>query len=109
MRVLFLSFCMAGFVMVGLVEADRAGLDRAPARFGHQRDDRGAVYTAGEEGAKRDVGDHARADGRPHDIGQLFGERLRSEERRVGTEGVRTCRSRWSPSPSKKTENKQPP
>src|SRR3546814_14193076 len=63
--------------MVGLVEADRAGLDRAPVRFGHQRDDRGAVYTAGEEGAKRDVGDHARADGRPHDIGQLFGERVR--------------------------------
>src|SRR3546814_11009546 len=27
---------------------------------------------------------------------------LRSEERRVGKECVSTCRSRWSPSPSKK-------
>src|SRR3546814_8799718 len=26
-----------------------------------------------------------------------FGPHLRSEERRVGKEGVRTCRSRWSP------------
>src|SRR3546814_18226243 len=26
----------------------------------------------------------------------------RSEERRVGTEGVSTCRSRWSPDPDKK-------
>src|SRR3546814_19974016 len=29
----------------------------------------------------------------------------RSEERRVGKECVSTCRSRWSPSPSKKTNN----
>src|SRR3546814_16207437 len=26
-----------------------------------------------------------------------LGQQLRSEERRVGKEGVRTCRSRWSP------------
>src|SRR3546814_11021406 len=34
-------------------------------------------------------------------IGPIFGsmsELLRSEERRVGKEGVSTCRSRWSPS-----------
>src|SRR3546814_20299620 len=29
----------------------------------------------------------------------------RSEERRVGKECVRTCRSRWSPYPSKKKKN----
>src|SRR3546814_15666735 len=29
----------------------------------------------------------------------------RSEERRVGTEWVRTCRSRWSPSHEQKYEN----
>src|SRR3546814_12422861 len=29
----------------------------------------------------------------------------RSEERRVGEECVRTCRSRWAPSPYKKTLN----
>src|SRR3546814_12838548 len=31
----------------------------------------------------------------------------RSEERRVGHECVRTCRSRWSPYPSNKNKNKQ--
>src|SRR3546814_16304473 len=31
---------------------------------------------------------------------------FRSEERRVGKEGVRTCRSRWSPYPSKKNKHK---
>src|SRR3546814_13502130 len=29
--------------------------------------------------------------------GDPFGLRVRSEERRVGKEGVSTCRSRWSP------------
>src|SRR3546814_10996039 len=32
--------------------------------------------------------------------GKIFGDR--SEERRVGKEGVRTCRSRWGPSHLKK-------
>src|SRR3546814_17431497 len=45
---------------------------------------------------------------RPHPCGHTAGRRLRdriaarlvrSEERRVGTEGVSTCRSRWSPYP----------
>src|SRR3546814_16443458 len=31
----------------------------------------------------------------------------RSEERRVGKECVSTCRSRWSPYPSKKTQTKK--
>src|SRR3546814_12986439 len=31
---------------------------------------------------------------------------IRSEERRVGKECVRTCRSRWSPSHSKKNKKK---
>src|SRR3546814_21123537 len=33
----------------------------------------------------------------------LIGRLARSEERRVGEEGVSTCRSRWSPYTSKKT------
>src|SRR3546814_21174352 len=33
--------------------------------------------------------------------------RERSEERRVGKECVSTCRSRWSPYPSKKTQKTQ--
>src|SRR3546814_16395195 len=32
----------------------------------------------------------------------------RSEERSVGKEGVSTCRSRWSPSHSKKKKQKEP-
>src|SRR3546814_12217465 len=32
---------------------------------------------------------------------------VRSEERRVGTEGVSTCRSRWSPEHYKKTQKLQ--
>src|SRR3546814_17766004 len=32
---------------------------------------------------------------------------VRSEERRVGQEGVRTCRSRWVPDPQKTNRNKQ--
>src|SRR3546814_13079964 len=37
------------------------------------------------------------------DFGALGPVRQRSEERRVGKECVSTCRSRWSPSPDKKT------
>src|SRR3546814_17336124 len=33
--------------------------------------------------------------------------RVRSEERRVGKEGVSTCRSRWSPDHKKKSSNLQ--
>src|SRR3546814_10956573 len=35
----------------------------------------------------------------PKGIGALYVRRRRSEERRVGKECVRTCRSRWSPGP----------
>src|SRR3546814_12385880 len=35
--------------------------------------------------------------GAEFELAELAGERLRSEERRVGKEGVSTCRSRWSP------------
>src|SRR3546814_13244011 len=35
------------------------------------------------------------------------GEATRSEERRVGTEGVSTCRSRWSPYNEKKKKNEE--
>src|SRR3546814_15330691 len=36
---------------------------------------------------------------------RILGPRVRSEERRVGKECVSTCRSRWSPSHSKKNNN----
>src|SRR3546814_11398279 len=41
------------------------------------------------------------------DITAKQGQTLRSEERRVGKECVRTCRSRWSPYHSKKNKNTQ--
>src|SRR3546814_19753031 len=37
------------------------------------------------------------------------GRKARSEERRVGKEGVSTCRSRWSPYHSKKKRNRRSP
>jgi hypothetical protein len=52
-----------GLVMIRFVEADRAGLDRSPARLGHEGDDGRAVDAARKEGAERNVGDHSRADG----------------------------------------------
>src|SRR3546814_2080676 len=40
------------------------------------------------------------------EVPQRVGDRLRSEERRVGKECVGTCRSRGSPNPEKKTKKK---
>src|SRR3546814_16662956 len=42
-----------------------------------------------------------------HEHGISFGEAVRSEERRVGTECVRTCRSRWPPGHKKKNKNEE--
>src|SRR3546814_14717380 len=60
-----------------------AAIGDAVKRFGH-----------------RDLG-HARflaaAPAGVENVGAPVGEQLRSEERRVGTECVSTCRSRWSP------------
>src|SRR3546814_13687951 len=55
------------------------------------------AQTAGTVGA-----DHAFA--ACHESG--IGAEIRSEERRVGTECVRTCRSRWSPHASIKKQQK---
>src|SRR3546814_17982535 len=60
------------------------------------------------DGDRRALG--AKAEGRL-DIAKGYGA-ARSEERRVGTECVSTCRSRWSPYHSKKkihTSNTIPP
>src|SRR3546814_8940291 len=46
-------------------------------------------------GAVALVGGVTEPSGNPHEIANL--RLLRSEERRVGKECVRTCRSRWSP------------
>src|SRR3546814_8515955 len=48
----------------------------------------------------RKVWMHGNADGQRSTMGRERGiHEHRSEERRVGKECVRTCRSRWSPSP----------
>src|SRR3546814_14264801 len=54
------------------------------------------VADAASDGARLLVGDRS-ADGGLGDL-ESGTERVRSEERRVGTEGVSTCRSRWPPS-----------
>src|SRR3546814_16363357 len=70
-------------------EADGWYLCRGPGRFTHRQ-------------AKDDSGDKANAaadhEGRSPD--DPLGPR--SEERRVGKEGVSTCTSRWTPNQSKK-------
>src|SRR3546814_10792350 len=68
-----------------------------------------AVVDAGHGSAgeprERVADDRAVADDERRVLGQVGGERLeRSEERRVGQECVRTCRSRWSPHHQKKKQ-----
>src|SRR3546814_18882424 len=43
-----------------------------------------------------------------HDLADEEAEQLRSEERRVGQEWVRTCRSRWAPQHKKKKTTTKP-
>src|SRR3546814_5669128 len=69
-----------------LLESDGEGLQPALPGPGEQRDDQAGIQAAREQDADRHTRHHAALDG------------LRSEERRVGKECVRTCRSRWSPS-----------
>src|SRR3546814_20923833 len=83
------------------VEIDEAGVDRAFAdRRGHvQREDevRGEVEEGGEYHGKLGF-EHAGGDDRRDRVGGIVKAiDERSEERRVGKECVRTCRSRWSP------------
>src|SRR3546814_16776424 len=75
----------ARLAMAHVVEAHEA----AAARHGHglQRQRLGAGHVGLEAAAEQDAG------------------LARSEERRVGKEGVSTCRSRWSPYHSKKNNN----
>src|SRR3546814_16137158 len=53
----------------------------------------------------------SRAAGKPYGLSLSRGTRLstslRSEDRRVGKEGVSTCRSRWSPYHYKKKQKKK--
>src|SRR3546814_13868708 len=86
---------------------DRRGESLHQALKGDQgADGEGAVHDAqaadAENGGRRQGGEQGR-DYIQHRGGRgelLLGvEILRSEERRVGKEGVRTCRSRWSPFP----------
>ncbi len=60
-----------GLVEIRHVEADRAGFHRGAARLGHQCDDAGAIHPAGQEGAQRHVGDHARAHRHADIVGEL--------------------------------------
>src|SRR3546814_4976629 len=68
---------------------------RAAAAQGGNAAVRPDALEAGDHrhGAGRHVGEHRRA------VDLLDTGAARSEERRVGKEWVRTCRSRWSPSP----------
>src|SRR3546814_11619027 len=69
-----------------------------PSTLGGERArDRGDAAVA-ERGGERDGGDHRAVAGiAPYLEFARRSGRGRSEERRVGKECVRTCRSRWSP------------
>lgn len=85
------------FVERRLIEADRAGLHRLRARFGHQRDDRAAVDPARQKGAERNVGDHAVCDGGAHQMDQMFGRLALARPdalRKIGRPPARRCRDR---------------
>src|SRR3546814_11572643 len=89
----------------------RAGRRSRPARGGSVRacSDEAADQDQGGGAARRHLApgsmtmariDDLKAktdDQLDEELGNLKREAFRSEERRVGKEGVRTCRSRWSP------------
>src|SRR3546814_17090817 len=63
------------------------------------------IVIARIRGERAAVDLHDLADDAVHDLAVVRGHQqraVRSEERRVGTEWVNTCRSRWSPSHKKK-------
>src|SRR3546814_15114788 len=71
----------------------------SPARLSHCMRWLGACIRAHE--IATDYANRREAFGKPlidHEgVGFMLAENMRSEERRVGTAGVSTCRSRWSP------------
>src|SRR3546814_17201135 len=95
-----------GFVEVARLGADRRvgidarrRLDREAQILEHQRGREAARIIVIRRAFGADAGDRAIARHRP-------ALPRRSEERRVGKEGVSTCRSRWSPYHSKKKTKK---
>src|SRR3546814_17208977 len=74
-----------------------------PARYAAVFDDSESHHRAALDGVGVALGRITRAR-LLLDSGQLV--MLRSEERRVGTESVSTCRSRWSPAHKQKKKNK---
>ena len=86
---------VAALVMVGLVEADRAGLHRALGAFRHQRDDGGAVHPAGEKRAQRHIRNEPRANRRAHPIEQFGLQRARRSLYAVGEIHVPPPARRW--------------
>jgi hypothetical protein len=60
------------FVVLGVLEPDREGLDRLGALLLHQRHDERRVDPAGQEGPERHVGDHALAHRRGEPFLELF-------------------------------------
>src|SRR3546814_14908693 len=72
-----------GLVIKTFVKADGESLDRLSRLGLHHGDDQRGIDAAGKARAQRHIGDHPLRDC------------MRSEERRVGEECVRTGRYRW--------------
>src|SRR3546814_15902748 len=90
-------------------DLERLQVSLEPEIGHHRRDHATALQTAV---LRPGAGDHAEDLVAVDDLADLVGQDQpvgvaveRSEERRVGKECVSTCRSRWSPSHSKKKNN----
>jgi asparagine synthase (glutamine-hydrolysing) len=62
---------VAAFVEPWRIKADRAGLDRGAAGFGHKRNNGRAIDPAGQECTQRHVGDHPRSYRVAQQVGQF--------------------------------------
>src|SRR3546814_18959485 len=92
--------CSSDLLAAGhLVEAVDGAQQGRLAGAGEPHEDADLALLDGQRGA----GDAADAVGLGQDLvarrALVAPPQGRSDERRVGNEGVRTCRSRWSPSP----------
>src|SRR3546814_20866252 len=86
---------MGAFDLEGIQHSDRIGLEIGET-IGCRRRMTAAVTA-------RVIPEYVKAVAKNADLlvphGQVGGDGMRSEERRVGKEGVSTCKSRWSPYP----------
>src|SRR3546814_10938466 len=81
--------------VVDIVVKDEAAAVAAAKRYLAYFQGRSPTWNCADQRRLRNVIPENRL--RAYDVRKVIGLLVRSEERRVGKEGVSTCRSRWSP------------